>query len=54
MGFYANSPVILTPGMGVNAFFTYTVVVNMGLSWQTAVAISAVSGVIYMQLRSPK
>ncbi|QEA31812.1 NCS2 family permease [Secundilactobacillus malefermentans] len=54
MGFYANSPVILTPGMGVNAFFTYTVVVNMGLSWQTAVAISAVSGVIYMAIAFTK
>ncbi len=53
-GFYANSPVILTPGMGVNAFFTYTLVVNMGLSWQTAVAIATVSGVIYMAIAFTK
>lgn len=48
MGFWANAPVILTPGMGVNAFFTYTVVVAMGLSWQEALEISIVSSVIYV------
>ncbi len=47
MGFWANAPVILTPGMGVNAFFTYTVVVSMGLTWQEAVAISMVASLIY-------
>ncbi|ANZ62868.1 permease [Secundilactobacillus paracollinoides] len=48
MGFFANSPIILTPGMGVNAFFTYTIVVTMGMSWQVAVAISMVASVVYM------
>lgn len=48
MGFWANAPIILTPGMGVNAFFTYTIVVNMGLSWQEAIAISLLSSAIYM------
>lgn len=48
MGFWANAPVILTPGMGVNAFITYTVVVAMGLSWQEALAISIVASVIYV------
>ncbi|MTV82220.1 NCS2 family permease [Secundilactobacillus folii] len=48
MGFYANAPIILTPGMGVNAFFTYTICATMGLSWQVAVAISMVASVIYM------
>lgn len=48
MGFWANSPVILTPGMGVNAFFTYTIVITMGFSWQTAIAVSLVSGALYM------
>ncbi|MCY9807350.1 NCS2 family permease [Lentilactobacillus senioris] len=47
MGFWANAPVILTPGMGVNAFFTYTVVVGMGFTWQEAIAISMVASVIY-------
>ncbi|WP_283680241.1 NCS2 family permease [Lentilactobacillus sp. Marseille-Q4993] len=48
MGFWANAPVILTPGMGVNAFFTYTIVVNMGMSWQEAVAISMVASILYV------
>ena len=43
MGFYANSPVVITPGMGVNAFFTYTMVLNMGLSYQEALTVSLVS-----------
>lgn len=54
MGFWANAPVILTPGMGVNAFFTYTVVVAMGLSWQEALAISVVSSVIYVLIAFTK
>lgn len=48
MALWAKAPVILTPGMGVNAFFTYTVVVGMHLSWQQAVAISIFSSLIYM------
>ena len=39
MAFYADAPIILTPGMGINAFFTYTVVASMGLAWQEALAI---------------
>src|SRR5690554_4684583 len=36
VGFWANLPVALAPGMGLNAFFTYGVVLGMGYSWQTA------------------
>ena len=36
MAFWANSPIVLIPGMGINAFFTYTLVQSMGLSWQSA------------------
>jgi len=36
MGLLANYPIALAPGMGLNAFFTYTVVLTMGVSWQTA------------------
>ena len=54
MGFWANAPVILTPGMGVNAFFTYTVVVAMGLSWQQALAISMVASAIYVVIAFTK
>ncbi|WP_073088671.1 NCS2 family permease [Selenomonas ruminantium] len=47
MAFVANAPIVLTPGMGINAFFTYTICVQMGLSWHEALAISAVSGLIF-------
>ena len=36
MAFVADAPIVLTPGMGVNAFFTYTICVQMGLTWQEA------------------
>jgi AGZA family xanthine/uracil permease-like MFS transporter len=50
MGLYANWPVGLAPGMGLNAFFTYTVVGTMGYSWQTALGAVFISGVIFMIL----
>lgn len=46
MGFWANAPIILVPGMGINAMFTYTLVHSMGLSWQEALGVVVVSGVI--------
>ncbi|MFT6656637.1 MAG: AGZA family xanthine/uracil permease-like MFS transporter, partial [Marinomonas primoryensis] len=36
MGLYANYPIALAPGMGLNAFFTYGVVLGMGYSWEQA------------------
>lgn len=48
MGLYAKYPVALAPGMGVNAFFTYTVVFMMGMSWQMALAAVLVSGVLFL------
>ncbi|QKZ03705.1 NCS2 family permease [Pseudomonas eucalypticola] len=50
MGLYANWPVGLAPGMGLNAFFTYTVVGTMGYSWQTALGAVFISGVLFMVL----
>lgn len=47
MAFWANSPIILIPGMGINAFFTYTIVQSMGLSWQSALGAVFVSGLIF-------
>lgn len=47
MYFWADAPVILTPGMGINAFFTYTLVKSMEFSWQEAIAISIISSLIY-------
>ncbi|MDY0276927.1 MAG: NCS2 family permease [Acholeplasma sp.] len=48
MAFTANYPVALAPGMGVNAFFTYTIVLSIGYSWQEALAISFVGGLIFV------
>ena len=48
MGVVANYPVALAPGMGVNALFTYTVVLTMGYSWQAALAAVFVSGLIFL------
>ena len=46
VGFWANSPIILVPGMGVNALFSYTIVQGMGLPWQEALAAVFISGLI--------
>lgn len=48
MGFWANAPILLVPGMGVNALFSYTIVQSMGMSWQEALAVVFVSGLIFM------
>jgi len=48
MGLYANWPVGLAPGMGLNAFFTYTVVGEMGYSWQIALGAVFISGVLFV------
>lgn len=50
MGLYANFPVALAPGMGINAFFAYTVVLVMGYSWQQALAGIFISGILFMLL----
>lgn len=48
MGLWANSPILIVPGMGVNALFSYTIVQGMGLSWQEALAAVFVSGILFM------
>ncbi|RSL31725.1 NCS2 family permease [Salibacterium salarium] len=48
MGFLARYPIALAPGMGLNAFFTYTVVLNMGIEWQLALFSVFVSGIIFI------
>ena len=50
MAFMANYPFALAPGMGLNAYFTYTVVIGMGVSWQTALLAVFVEGVIFILL----
>ena len=44
MGLFANVPYALAPGMGLNAFFTYTVVFGLGFSWQEALAMVFLCG----------
>lgn len=50
MAFLANLPVALAPGMGLNAFFTYTVVIGMGCSWQFALTAVLVEGILFIIL----
>ncbi len=50
MAFYANLPFALAPGMGLNAFFAYTVVLQMGYSWQFALTAVFLEGIIFIIL----
>ena len=50
MGALANYPLALAPGMGLNAYFTYTVVKGMGVPWQTALGAVFLSGLLFLLL----
>ena len=50
MGLFANLPFALAPGMGLNAFFTFTVVFGLGYTWQQGLAIVFLSGVLFLIL----
>ncbi len=50
MAFAANLPIALAPGMGLNAFFAYTVVLGMGFPWEMALAAVFIEGVIFILL----
>jgi AGZA family xanthine/uracil permease-like MFS transporter len=50
MGLFANYPIALAPGMGLNAYFTFTVVKTMGIPWQTALGLVFISGVLFLLL----
>lgn len=50
MAFMSNYPFALAPGMGLNAYFTYTVVIGMGVSWQTALLAVFAEGIIFIVL----
>ena len=50
----SNYPFVLAPGMGLNAYFAYTVVLGMGYSWQTALAAVFVEGIIFIILSVTK
>jgi AGZA family xanthine/uracil permease-like MFS transporter len=50
MGLIANYPIALAPGMGLNAYFAFTVVQGMGVPWQTALGLVFISGVLFLVL----
>ncbi|MEX0705161.1 MAG: NCS2 family permease [Nitriliruptoraceae bacterium] len=50
MGLWARYPIAQAPGMGLNAFFAFTVVLGMGVPWETALAATLVSGVLFFVL----
>lgn len=50
MAFMANVPMALAPGMGLNAFFTFTLVLGQGVSWQVALGVVFISGLFFMLL----
>lgn len=54
MGLFANYPIALAPGMGLNAFFTFTVVMELGYTWNVALGGVFISGVIFTLLSAFK
>lgn len=50
MGLFVNYPIALAPGMGLNAFYAFTVVLGMGVSWQVALGAVFISGLIFILL----
>ncbi|WP_031526575.1 NCS2 family permease [Dyadobacter crusticola] len=50
MGFYANNPILVAPGMGLNAFFTFTAVFTYKLSWEVALGTVFWSGIFFLLL----
>ncbi|BDD09994.1 guanine permease [Fulvitalea axinellae] len=50
VGLWANVPFAMAPGMGLNAFFTYSLVLGMGVSWEQALGVVFISGVLFLLL----
>lgn len=50
MGLWANAPIMMAPGMGLNAFFAFTLVLGQGVAWQQALGVVFISGVIFLIL----
>jgi len=48
MGLYANYPIAMAPGMGLNAYFAYAVVLGMGIAWQAALGAVFISGCLFI------
>jgi adenine/guanine/hypoxanthine permease len=54
MGVWANYPIALAPGMSLNAYFTYSIVLGRGVPWQTALGVVFLSGVLFLILTLTK
>src|ERR1700741_4975118 len=50
MGVWANYPIALAPGMSLNAYFTYSIVIGRGIPWQTALGVVFLSGLLFLLL----
>ena len=50
MGLWANYPIALAPGMSLNAYFTYSIVIGRGVPWQTALGVVFLSGLVFLIL----
>ena len=50
MGIWANYPIALAPGMSLNAYFTYSIVIQRGVPWQTALGVVLLSGILFLIL----
>lgn len=50
MGIYAKNPILIAPGMGINTFFTYSVVIGMGVKWEVALGTVFWSGIVFLVL----
>jgi AGZA family xanthine/uracil permease-like MFS transporter len=50
MGIYAKNPIVIAPGMGINAFFAYSVVIGMGVKWEIALGAVFWSGIVFIIL----
>jgi AGZA family xanthine/uracil permease-like MFS transporter len=50
MGIWANYPIALAPGMSLNAYFTYSIVIGRGVPWQTALGVVLLSGLLFLIL----
>ncbi|MCU1315831.1 MAG: guanine permease, partial [Candidatus Acidoferrum typicum] len=50
MGLWANYPIALAPGMSLNAYFTYSIVLGRGVPWQTALGVVFLSGLLFLVL----
>ncbi|MFV0377976.1 MAG: NCS2 family permease [Mangrovibacterium sp.] len=53
-GVWARVPYAMAPGMGLNAFFTYTLVIGAGVPWQTALGVVFISGIVFLALTVTK